>query len=226
MLTRLTETLRRRGPLGTLRMVAARVSPWSRWEAEFVWYALDLRAADRPRRFLADEFELRHGTIDDLGLLGQLPPDPEVITMTRSVVQERLDDGAQLWLVTEGDRTAFRCWIFREAVPLQGVPGRKLPVPPDMVVLEDSIASPDFRGRGVAPGAWSMIADALSDEPALSLMWTKVSVGNAPTRHGLEKVGFRALATMRMSGPAWRTRIVATPENGAGDVGWLEAAER
>ncbi len=215
--------VRRHGLTGTARKVMARVSPRTSWSKEFIWYAMDLHAPERPRRALAREFELRQGTVEDIALLRQLPSDPEVVEITPKVVADRLGSGATLWLVTRGSRTAFACWNFYPAAPLDGARDGVSLLPPDVVVLEDSISSPDFRGRGVAPGAWTAIADANRDG-GLRLMVTKVDVRNASSRKAVEKAGFREAARLHLAGPIWRVRIRVTLRDGA--FGWMKDVER
>ncbi len=76
-------------------------------------------------------------------------------------------------------------------------PGGWLELPADTVVLEDSATTPRARGRGIAPGAWTAIADSLRDE-GLVHMITKVGVENEASRKAVAKAGFRDVGVMRM----------------------------
>src|SRR5215213_1761277 len=89
--------VRRHGVRGAARTVIERVSPVTKWSTEFVWYALDVTDAERPRRELKPGFELRRGSLADMPLLEQLPADPLVVALGPEVVKERLADGASLW---------------------------------------------------------------------------------------------------------------------------------
>ena len=92
-------------------------------------------------------------------------------------------------------------------------PGGWLELPADTVVLEDSATTPRARGRGIAPGAWTAIADSLRDE-GLAHMITKVGVENEASRKAVAKSGFREIGVMRMvkRGPRKRTTVSgATP---------------
>lgn len=224
MIRRVREIVGRRGLRGTIAALG-RLLPWTRWSDEFLFYELDLTAADRPRRAFDGDLALRRGTAADVPMLDQLPRDPEVTTMTAELAAERMAAGAIFWLVVEGDRVAFACWNFRGSGPLTGAQGPHAALPDDVVLLEDSISSPDFRGRGVAPSAWSAIADAQAAEGRRTMI-TKVIPANAAVRRALEKAGFRAVALMRRSGPAYRMRIAVTDPEGRQTQHWLAQLAR
>ena len=226
-LSRPYELIRRLGPIGAVQRAAQRLLPGTSWAEEMVWFALDVTDPDRPRRGLDETFTVRRGSLDDMSLLQQLPSDPAVALMTPALVQQRLEAGAELWLTVEDDRLAFRCWIFRGWAPAPGAPHRRITLPDDVVLLEDSLASPDFRGRGVAPGTWSALGDAFMAEDGIRTIVTKIAKDNEVTQRSAQKVGFRPVATMRMSGPVWRMRLTITPADGpGGDAAWLSALER
>lgn len=226
--SRANELVRRLGPVGAAQRAAQRLLPGTQWAERMVWLALDLSVTDRPRRALEETLTLRRGSVDDIWLLDQMPGDRAVARMTPSIVKQRLDDGAELWLTVEQDRLAFRCWIFRGWAPAPGAPHRRMALPDDVVLLEDSIASPDFRGRGVAPGTWSALGDVFGAEDGIGTIITKVAEDNVVTQRSLEKVGFRRAAAMQMSGPVWRMRRTVTLLDGSTDerMAWLRRIER
>lgn len=192
-----------------------------------MWYALALDDAARRRQPELDgTFTLRAGSLADMPLLAQLPADPLVASLDEALVADRLSAGASLWLVTEGERLAFACWNFYGEAPLRGAAGGVVRLPSDVVVLEDSISSPDFRGRGVAPRTWDAIAEA-NRAGGMRFMVTKVTVANEASRRAVEKAGFREVARLRLSGPVWRTRIRVDPLAGdAESFAWMRAVER
>jgi RimJ/RimL family protein N-acetyltransferase len=206
MISGLREIVRRRGVRGTLRRAQERLSPMTGWHDEFVFYALDVTDARRPRPPLADGLALRRGTREDVPVLAQLPADLQVTSMTPEIVRARLQSDALLWLVMDGPRLAFSCWNFLGQGPLIGAQGGDRPIPPDVVMLEDSISSPHVRGRGVAPAARAAIADYHAREGRGSMV-TKVAVENVAVQRALEKAGFGAVAHMHRSGPIWRMRV-------------------
>jgi RimJ/RimL family protein N-acetyltransferase len=223
MIRRVREIIGRRGLRGTL-LALGRLFPWTRWHDEFHFYELDLTDAGRPRRSFDGDLALRQGAAADVALLAQLPHDPEVTTMTPELAQERMDKGAMFWLVTEGGKVAFCCWNFLGAGPLTGAQGADRPIPAQDVLLEDSISSPDFRGRGVAPAAWSGIAD-FHAAAGRRAMITKIAASNEAVRRALVKAGFRDVAHMRRSGPAYRMRIAITAPEGGPTAHWLSALD-
>jgi RimJ/RimL family protein N-acetyltransferase len=214
----------RHGVAGTARLAARRYAPVRRRALVFVWYALDL-GGERPRRALGDGLVLRQGGEDDMWLLDQLPADQEVRTMTPWFVSEHLARGGDLWLVQEGGRAAFRCWVHRERLPMAEARGRGVDLPDDVVVLEDSISSPLFRGRGIAPAAWAGLADRYAAE-GRRWMYTKVNEDNGPSRRAVEKAGFRDVARMQVVRRDVRTRIRVVTGDGAPEHRWLARFER
>ncbi|MEQ9336654.1 MAG: GNAT family N-acetyltransferase, partial [Miltoncostaeaceae bacterium] len=195
-----------------------------RIDLDFNWYRLALADPERPRRPLPDGLSLRRASAEDLALLEQLPDDAAITTFTPGLAADRRGAGHELWLVTDGQRVAFACWIFRGTAEVAGAPGGGAPMPPGTVMLEDSITSPDFRGRGVAPAAWAAIADALAAEgPAR--MYTTVENVNIPSCTAVEKAGFRTVATMTVAGrPPRRLAFRVHMQDGHdGGDGWLGA---
>jgi RimJ/RimL family protein N-acetyltransferase len=164
-----------------------------------VWYELDL-AAERPRRELAPEMLLRCAAEAEADLLDGLP------TVSPAEGRERIRGGHDLWLVLDGEQLLFACWIFRGETPVAAAPGGSLSLPGDTVCLEDSIVLPAARGRGVAPGAWTALADTIGAE-GFARMITKVATDNVPSRKAVMKSGFAELAIMRYekTGPRSRT---------------------
>jgi RimJ/RimL family protein N-acetyltransferase len=212
------------GVRGVAQLALGKAQPVRAHSAAYVWYALDLRSEDRPRRELSGGLTLRAAGHDDVALLEQLPSDGAVTPIDSAGAHRRLDEGANLWLVTEDDRLAFACWTFPDSAPVWAARGTAVPLPHDVVCLEDSHSSPDFRGRGVAPAAWSAIADRLAEEGNRTLV-TKIGEGNAASRRAVEKVGFREVATMRMGQRGWTKRVkVQLPAGSEHD--WLASADR
>ena len=215
---------RRRGIAATLRTARSYLSLSAEWNGTYVWYALDLHG-ERPRRGLDDALRLFRAGPGDVGRYVQLPSAPQVMGPNEELAAERFAEGAELWMVSEGDTPAFACWIFRGSAPLAGARGHRMDLPADVVLLEDSLASPDFRGRGVAPGAWSGIADACAAAGA-RLMVTKVREDNAPSCRAVEKAGFVPVATMTRSGPPARPRIAVLFADAPPRETWLAAVQR
>lgn len=212
-LERVHRGVRRFGVAGSVKRVASLAcgslakSLYSR--ERHVWYALDL-TRERARIALPVGFALNRAGRSELALLEELP------TIGRVEAGQRLAFGAELWLVRDGVNPAFSCWIFRERTPVLAAKTGWLALPPRTVCLEDSVTSPRYRGRGLAPAAWSQIADCLQGENVTSII-TKVAEDNAPSRRAVEKAGFQSAALMSLNRVALRSHVELQP-CGTGDV--------
>jgi len=193
--------------VATTRVVLGAIGERVYLDESHVWYSLDLDGvhAGRP---LPEGLRLVRATTADAQSYVELGQASEAST------RERLDAGANLWLVMEGSKTAFACWTFAHATPVAAARGGSLVLPDHCVCLEDSVTSPDFRGRGIAPAAWDTIAAQLREE-GRTLMITKVAVANAPSRRAVTKAGFVEFAIMRHRRIAQRRRVEVAPLNGA-----------
>lgn len=192
---RLRRAVRRDGLLVTARRAAreAEVSTWFE-------VALD----DRPRLALRE------------GLLA-LAANDEHFTRFNAIgarnvatARERLQAGGRPWLVLIDEQPAFGCWLFGGRTPINSMPGEWLALPDGVHCLEDSVTAPEFRGRGLAPGAWSVLFDRLQGEGATSVI-TNVLDSNVPSTRAVLKVGFQPVASMRYVrlGPRSRQHVRA-----------------
>lgn len=216
---RLQRALRHRGLSETLGLVATRVRDRIVLQEEHVWYELLLQA-DRPRRALAPGLLLVQATERERELATQMEggPSPEAVCEFHAV-------GGELWVVLDAGRAAFSCWIFPKAAPALAAPGGWLELPPGTVCLENSATSLHHRGRGIAPAAWSGIADALAAEGVVSMV-TKVTVENIPSRKAVAKAGFAEIAIMRMARQGTRMKVGITPLGSATSAQLAERLDR
>ncbi len=201
LVQRLGRAIVRYGVGGAVRAACARL--WGHvflWE-HHLWYAMDL-AAIRPRRELAAGLALRRGGESDLDLLERLA------TVSGDGARRRLARRNALWLVLDGEQPLFACWIFSGETPAIAAPGGEMSLGDGTVCLEDSVTAAAARGRGVAPGAWTSIADGLARDGVRQLI-TKVAMQNIASRRAVEKVGFRPVALMHFLrlGPWERTQV-------------------
>lgn len=157
--------------------------------AAYTWYRLDL-AGERPRRPLEDGLE-PVACRDPAGATGYADLQP----VTARGAPERFAAGGELWLVRDRGEVLFACWIFGERTPVGGAPGGWLELRPGVNCLEDSVAAPSARGRGIAPGTWSYVADVLASRGVTTLI-TKVEDDNAASLRSIAKVGFVALTDL------------------------------
>jgi GNAT superfamily N-acetyltransferase len=173
---------------------------------EHVWYQLDVNP-ERPRREFVEGARLVRAGADDahrVEELGQFEDD----------ARARLGAGNDLWLaLDQQDRTLFVCWTFHTETPVAAAPHGQLQLPAGIACLEDSVAAPLARGKGIAPASWTAIADILATEGFESMI-TKVTTDNAPSRKAVQKSGFREIGVMRLTRMGPRRRVVLSASGG------------
>src|SRR3989440_11080338 len=152
---RAAHALRRHGPHGTAWIALRRLRRRVRSRERHVWFQLAL-GGERPRPRLPRGFELRLARDGELDAVAELPGTDSVPAMRRTRGQ-----GNDLWVVDAGGRVAFACWIFHGRTPVAAARGGWIDLPPGIVCIEDCTTAPPFRGRGVAPAAYSAIAARL-----------------------------------------------------------------
>jgi GNAT superfamily N-acetyltransferase len=158
-----------------------------------IWYLLDL-IDEHPVVALPEGFRLE--SPDELAPLDQLGPG------ALADAHARVRAGGVPWLVLDGDRVAFACWILPD-VPTRAAPGGRLRLPDGVRCLEYSITEESYRGRGLAPAAWRAIADILAAEGVRALT-TKVDEENVPSRRAVEKAGYREIGKVSVRRRAFR----------------------
>jgi GNAT superfamily N-acetyltransferase len=201
---RYIERLRREGLLALGCHLARRALHTVLLRERHIWYALAL-AGDRPRRDLPAGFQLRPATAADVEAVADLPGQPSAAGLAA-----RLGGTARLYVVDTGGRVAFACTVFAERTPTVASKDGWLDLPPDTVCLEDSSTSPEFRGRGIAPAAWTALADQLARDGYATLV-TKIEAANAPSRKAAAKAGFGEAADMRLRRIGPFTRVALSP---------------
>ena len=202
MVERLRRALARHGLRGTAQRLARTARERAHLNEEHIWYELPL-AGGRERRPLPEGLELVEADDEQTQLLAGLP------AMSPADAARLRARGGRLFLVLDGREPLFACWIHTTRTPTIAARGGWLALPPGVVCLEDSVTAPAARGRGVAPAAWSALADRLH-EAGVGSMVTKVGVENAPSRKAVEKAGFREAGSMRLRrvGPRTEVQIV------------------
>jgi RimJ/RimL family protein N-acetyltransferase len=202
VIDRTLQGIRRHGPAGSVRIAARNLRHAASGSAHEGWHLLRLDDPDRPRRELPGDLRLRAAGGDDLDYAAPALAED----VSRAMIERRLARGGRLWLVEDDNGPAFTCWIFEHYTPSAVAPGERLDLPAGTVGLEDSYTAPDFRGRGVAPAAWTAIADLLAAEGVQAIA-TPVDEENAPSRRGVEKAGFKQVAVAHMERRSFRTRV-------------------
>jgi hypothetical protein len=198
-LVRLARALRRHGARGCVRLAAGQLGRMAYLRESHVWYRLDLPQDLQPLGLPPGLEVIRAGEAD-LHLLDQLP------TIGPRTARRRLADGAELWIARQGGRAAFACWIFRRKTPAVAARCGWLDLPSGTVALEDSVTAAPFRARGVAPAAWAAVAETLA-LAGVDAIVTKVEETDLRCRRAIEKVGFRAVASMQLSRIGGHARV-------------------
>lgn len=201
---RLVRAVRERGIGEVVRVVSHRVRAALHQHEEHLWYELRLDV-DLPRRQLPAGYELTVAGQGERAIASAMEGGPST-----EQVAAFTDAGGALWIVLDGRQAAFTCWIFPRVTPAVAARGGWLELPPGVVCLEDSATSPDHRGKGVAPAAWSGIAEVLRAR-GVQAITTKVAVDNGPSRRAVAKAGFVEVAVMRLTRVGPRTRVVVSP---------------
>ena len=148
------------------------------------------------------------------GMVLQPAAEPQVDRLSeeglcgRRVAANYLRHGGQPWVVMDGQRAAFCCWIFTHQMPVVAVRGGWQALPVATACLEDSVTAADYRGRGIAPAAWLGIASILKESGIHNLI-TKVEEENMASQRAVLKAGFHEIAVMdyrRIS--LWRYKMI------------------
>ncbi len=186
---RVVSFLRRHGVGGAAQRLTEEVGHALGNREAHVWYVRDL-AIPQEAQVWPPGVSLVAGGEEHLHLLEMLD------TVNTQEAQRRLAEGTHWWLVLEGVRPLFSCWIFHGSAPVLAAPKGQLVLPEDTVVLEDSVTTAAARGRGIAPTAWNAIASRLHVEGSTGMV-TKVAVQNWPSRRAVVKAGFAEFALVR-----------------------------
>ena len=201
-LASVVRSARHRGLRQTGRLARTAATELVRLDASHLWYVLDVTGG-RPRRELPEGVRFAQGGPGDADRLDELD------TITPAAARERLAGGADLWMVLDDeDRLAFACWTYPRSTPTIAARGGWLELPPGVASLEDSVTSADHRGRGIAPAAWTLVADAIAERGFERLM-TIVGVENVPSRRAVLKAGFGSFALTRLHRRRMRTTVEA-----------------
>lgn len=185
----LVSRLRSIGVRGVVKAVLSRLPVTIYLHERHHWLEFDLRR-EQPEIPMPEGFALTSGKSDDLGALDEMGSQ-------FSQAANLLESGQELFVVRHGDRPAFTAWIYHGTMPTNAIPGGWLTLPPTYLNLEDSIANPDFRGRGLAPASWSAImADVRRRHPGAERVFTIILEDNVVTRGGTSKAGFRGFAVV------------------------------
>jgi hypothetical protein len=201
MISRFARRLRADGLGGTLREIGRRMRRLAYLREEHTWWQQDLE--DRPSFELGEGLRFVRATTAEAGAVAALGQDPQMAL-------DRLAEGNDLWIVFDGDQPLFACYTFRQSAPVMAASGGELDLPDGAACLEDSLASPAARGRGIAPATWTLVGDTLREEGFKALV-TKIETSNKSSNRAVEKVGFRPIAVMEHERVVMRRHTAVKP---------------
>lgn len=196
---RVGRAVHRRGLAGTLRLAAANLGRLAYLREAHVWYRLsidsDLESIDLP-----PGIEVIRGSEADLLSF----EDP--LTSSHRLARRWIRDGAELWIAQDSGRSRFACWIFHGKMPGLSVRGGWLDLPAGTAGLENAMPLATLQQRTIAPAVWCAIARAMPGRHIETVV-TKIEETNLPCRRAIEKVGFRAIASMQLSRIGGHARV-------------------
>lgn len=217
----MTVALLRHGPLVTARLGAGAarevLGPALRLHESHVWYELDLAGPGAGRA--PDGLSVRRASRAEVEVLREIPATG--VRRARGLLAR----GGVLWLAFHEGEPAFSCWTWGDHTPVRVARGGWLALPPHVACLEDSVTAERFRGRGIAPAAWAVIAAAVRAGGARTLV-TKVEADNTASRRAVEKTGFRPAARMRTDRTWPRSRVHVTDVTTPTAIALARALER
>lgn len=161
---------------------------------------------------LADGLKLRRSRREHLDLLTQSN------LYGWSAAESYLGEGGDLWMVRDSQRPVFCCWVFRKRMPTVAAPGGWKDLPAKTVCFEGVVTDAEYRGRGIAPAAWALIAQSLNDE-GIRMIAIKVEETNRSMRRAVQKAGFHEMAITDFRQVAGHSRIQVVPVNGTSGRG-------
>jgi RimJ/RimL family protein N-acetyltransferase len=214
---RFRRAVRRYGARGTAQLLIAHVTALVYARKTHVWYALRLDE-ELPLRELPEPLRLVEAEEQRLHLLDSL------WAIDHDAARQRLRSGGTLWFVLDGDVAAFSCWTFVGRTPVVAARGGWLELPADTAALEETMTSPAYRGRSIAPAAWTAIAETLRQR-GLRRLVTAVDEENLPSRTAVGKIGFAEIGRMRSTRRGLRFRV-RVELGDAAEGAFLRALER
>jgi CelD/BcsL family acetyltransferase involved in cellulose biosynthesis/RimJ/RimL family protein N-acetyltransferase len=127
-----------------------------------------------------------------------------------SAAESYLVEGGDLWIVRENQRAVFCCWVFRKRMPTVAARSGWKDLPANTVCFEGVMTDSGYRGRGIAPAAWSLIAQSLKEEGVRTIAM-KVEESNRSMRRAVQKAGFHEMAITDFRQVAGFSRVHVEP---------------
>jgi RimJ/RimL family protein N-acetyltransferase len=133
----------------------------------------------------------------------------------------RIEQGGTPWLVRDDRQVLFTVWQFVGRAPLQWLRSGWLTLPTGTALLEDAIVAPDRRGRGIAGGMATRLAEQLGAQGVSSFI-ARILKSNAPSIKMIQKAGYRPVAESLAVHTGPLTRVSAwTVDSGGINGAWL-----
>jgi GNAT superfamily N-acetyltransferase len=200
LLARAQGLVQRRGVRNASSLVVRKAAARVFHNTDHVWYSV-APGGERPRRALPEGYAFGCGDESSMHLLLGLD------TVSPYTARRRLAERADLWFViAPGGEPAFACWTFHGRTPVFAASGGALTLPDGVSSLEDSVTSAGHRGRGIAPAAWTLVADELARR-GIGQLITTIGAENAASRKAIVKAGFRPFAVIRHERRFGRRRV-------------------
>jgi RimJ/RimL family protein N-acetyltransferase len=203
--------------LPALLWLAARRHVWYRCEKRIYVYEADrifsLPHYDRLRRDEVSDLQYYEQTAS-----WQLSPD-----VYRATARRRLAQGEHLYTLVDGKRLLHYAWLQTSHTRGEDTAvGQAFFPPPDSSALYDHYTHPSARGQGLF---FQALCQVLHDVPAVAKTkraYIYVYGDNRPSRHVIEKVGFRYVGSLIEDRRLLSTRRYAVSGGGAFKTGLLE----
>jgi len=197
--------LRAEGPRATAAAVSRRVRKLAYLREEHVWYGCDLNATTA-RAELPGGLRLVRAAASQVDSVVEVGQDLEE-------ARERFEAGVDLWLVLDGERPVFLCFVFRDATPVLAATNGTLALPPATACLEDALTARAARGRGIGTAAWILIGEELRRDGFTTLV-AKIETANTASKRMAEKAGFQPVAVMQHERTGGRSTTAVRPLGG------------
>lgn len=163
------------------------------------WYTSEKRAYDFPVEQihrLPHPRLLRRNRLEDLAFYERTGASQLAANAYREAARERREQGQHLYTLVEGDRLVHYAWMVPHHLAERDTAlGQVHYAPADSAALFDFYTHPLARGRGLF---FKAICQLLHDVPATGARQAFIYVyaDNGPSRHVIEKVGFRYVGSL------------------------------
>jgi GNAT superfamily N-acetyltransferase len=176
--------------LGQLWRVA-RKRVWYRCEKRIYVYEADrIPSLPNPNR-------LRRDQVEDLRFYEQTASWQLSADAYRDAAKRRLAQGEHLYTLVDGDRLLHYAWLQTcHTLGEDTAVGQAFFPPPDSSALYDHYTHPSARGKGLF---FQALCQVLHDVPTLAKTkqaYIYVYGDNGPSRHVIEKIGFRYVGSL------------------------------